>query len=161
MRRISFLLAVVAAIVLTACDKSRVYEKNQDFDNRYWLVNDQPEFEFSIGDTSLSYNLYGDIRNEVSYPKTNLYFTYYLYDSTHKLLQKKLISDLLFDQKTGEPFGNSGLGDIYDHQVPLLQDYTFAHPGKYKIKFEQFMRIDTVRGILAVGVRIEKSAEKK
>jgi gliding motility-associated lipoprotein GldH len=134
-----------------------IYEQNQDFENRYWLTEDQPEFEFFIDNAALRYNLYCDVRNEVSYPKSNIYLTYYLTDSAGVLLQKKLISDFLFDGKTGEPFGNSGLGDIYDHQLPLLKNYTFKHPGHYKIKFEQFMRMDTLPGILAVGVRVEKA----
>lgn len=155
MRKVGFLVLAASAIFFTACDKSRVFEMNHDFDSRYWLVKEQPEFEFRIQDTTTRYNLYCDIRNEISYPKTNLYFTYYLQDSS-RLLQKRLISDLLFDKKTGEPFGTSGLGDIYDHQVPILKNYRFAHTGAYKIKFEQFMRMDTLKGILALGVRVEK-----
>ena len=158
MRKVSLVLLAALAIFLSACDKKRIYEKNFDFENRYWLVKDQPEFEFSINDAAVRYNLYCDIRNEVSYPKTNLYLTYYLRDST-TLLQKKLISNLLFDEKTGQPFGTSGLGDVYDHRVPLLTGYTFKHPGKYTITLEQFMRLDTLRGILAVGIRVEKVVE--
>lgn len=158
MRKVSLVLLAALAIFLSSCDKKRVYEKNVDFEKRYWLVEDQPKFEFSIVDAAIPYNLYCDIRNEVSYPKTNLYLTYYLRDST-TLLQKKLISNLLFDEKTGQPFGTSGLGDVYDHRVPLLMGYTFKHPGKYTVTLEQFMRLDTLRGMLAVGIRVEKAVE--
>lgn len=158
MRKVSLALLAATAVLLSACDEKRIYEKNFDFENRYWIVNDQPEFQFSISDTAIPYNLYCEIRNEVSYPKTNLYLTYYLHDSVG-LLQKKLVSNLLFDEKTGQPFGTSGLGDVYDHKVPLLMGYRFKHPGTYTIKLEQFMRLDTLRGVLAVGVRVEKAVE--
>ena len=159
MRTVGIFMLTLAAVFFTACDKGRVYEMNRDFEGRQWLIKDQPEFEFPIHDTTTSYNLYCDIRNEVSYPKANLYFTYYLQDSV-RLLQKKLMSDLLFDEKTGAPYGTSGLGDIFDHQVPILHGYKFPHKGTYKIRFEQFMRMDTLPGVLAVGVRVEKSSDK-
>jgi len=158
MKKVGILLLAALTIFLSSCDKKRIYEKNVDFEKRYWLVKEQPKFEFSIEDTTIPYNLYCNIRNEVSYPKTNLYLTYYLRDST-TLLQKKLMSNLLFDEKTGEPFGTSGLGDVYDHQVPILKGYKFRHAGTYTITLEQFMRLDTLQGVLAVGIRVEKAAE--
>jgi len=158
MRRVGFLVLAVSTVLFSGCDNNRVYEVNHDFEQRYWQVKDQPEFEFSVSDTAIRYNLYFNIRNEVSYPKANIYFTYYLQDSS-RLLQKKLMSDLLFDEKTGAPFGTSALGDIYDHRVPMLTNYKFTHPGKYKIRLEQFMRMDTLMGVLAVGVRVEKRSD--
>ncbi len=65
------------------------------------------------------------------------------------------MNEQIFDQKSGEPLGDSGLGDIYDHQFLLMKNYQFVAPGKYKMVFEQYMRADTVQGILAVGVRVE------
>ena len=153
---------LLLAFLVIACDDKRIYEKNQDFDNRQWLITEKPSFEFAIEDTSSKYNLYFNVRNEVSYPKANLYFTYYIADSTGKEIQKKLRSEYLFDKKTGKPFGSSGLGDIYDHQIPIANQLQFKHPGKYNVSFEQFMRMDTLPGILAVGLRVEKiPAEKK
>lgn len=158
----SFVVMLSLAFLVIACDDNRIYEKNQDFDNQEWLISEKPSFEFLIEDTSSKYNLYFNVRNEVSYPKANLYFTYYIADSTGKELQKKLRSEYLFDKKTGQPFGSSGLGDIYDHQIPIANQYQFKNPGKYKVSFEQFMRMDTLPGILAVGLRVEKiPAEKK
>ena len=143
--------------ILLGCDQSRVYEQNADFPERYWTVNEKPEFEFTIEQPADTYTLYGNIRNSVSYPYARIFFNYYLQDSTGADIETKLESQYLFDAKTGKPFGNSGLGDIYDHSFPLLTNYQFKHRGRYKIKLEQLMRVDTLKGILAVGVRIEKS----
>ncbi len=96
------------------------------------------------------------VRNESDYPFANLYYQWQLKDSTGRELDKKLASDYLFDQKTGWPLGNSGLGNIYDHRFHLLEGYTFPYNGKYTLQYEQFMRTDTLRGILAVGLRIER-----
>jgi hypothetical protein len=48
------------------------------------------------------------------------------------------------------------LGDIYDHRFLLLQNYEFKFPGKYKVKLDQMMRQDTLMGVLAAGIIIEK-----
>lgn len=155
MRIVSILCLVT--LLISSCDKSRVFEKNKDLKDESWLVVNKPVFEFQIDNTSQPYNLYCNVRNEVSYPKANIYFSYSLTDSSGNVLETKLISHLLFDKKTGKPFGTTGLGDIYDHQIPLLKNYSFKYPSKYKMIFEQFMRIDTLPGILAVGLRVEKS----
>ncbi|HEY9049406.1 MAG TPA: gliding motility lipoprotein GldH [Ohtaekwangia sp.] len=148
---------MIIAILVTGCDDNRVYEQYADFEKGYWLVGDKPEFEFEIQDPGTRYNIYGNVRNAVSYPWSRLFMTYYLQDSIGNQMQKSLISEYLFDAKSGKPMGNSGLGDIYDHQVLLLKDYQFGKPGKYKVKFEQYMRTDTLQGILAVGLRIERA----
>lgn len=154
MRVIVFTL--LCAGLLTACNTNRVFERNEDLNDQSWLVGNTPSFDFLITDTTAHYNLYCNIRSEVSYPKANLYFTYYLTDSTGIAFEQKLISEFLFDKKTGKPFGKSGLGDIYDHQIVLLKNYKFNYPQKYTVAFEQFMRMDTLPGILAVGLRVEK-----
>jgi gliding motility-associated lipoprotein GldH len=158
----SFGIILSMTFLLMACDDNRLYEKNADLANEQWLITEKPSFDFVIDDTSIRYNLYCNIRNEVSYPKANIYLTYYLADSTGKSLQSKLLTQYLFDKKTGKPFGDSGLGDIYDHQIPIASKYEFKHPGKYNVTFEQFMRMDTLPGVLAVGLKVEKiPAEKK
>jgi gliding motility-associated lipoprotein GldH len=142
---------------LTACDDDRVFEQITDFGSREWLVSDKPTFEFEIDNSGAQYNLYCNIRNSVSYPYSRFFFTYYLEDSTGTELKKDLVGQLLFDAKTGEPFGKSGIGDLYDHQILLLKNHQFPRKGKYRVKFEQFMRMDTLPGILAVGLRVERA----
>ena len=61
----------------------------------------------------------------------------------------------LFDPKTGEPFGN-GLGDVFDHQFLLLENYKFERPGPYNFKLQQYMRMDSLPEVLSAGIRVEK-----
>ena len=150
-----FFIVIVFAIALTGCDQSRLYEDNSDFKDRTWKLSEAPEFEFTIKDLGKRYNLYYNIRNSLDYPYARLFVQYTLQDSTGRELSKKMISEFLFDQKTGQPLGSSGLGDVYDHRFPLLKEFEFKYQGKYKLKLEQFMRADTLIGILAVGARVE------
>jgi gliding motility-associated lipoprotein GldH len=146
-----------AAALLAACDQTRVYEKNIDFEQGAWLVGNKPEFTFNIADTNATYNLYCNFRNTLNYPYSRLFVTYYLQDSTGKVSRQKMVSKMIFDPRTGKPEGSSGLGDIYDHKILLIQGYKFRYRGPHAIKFEQLMRSDTLAGILAVGVRVEKN----
>lgn len=159
MRSIAFL--AVIAFMFTACDDSRVYEKNHDFSERYWLISEKPSFDFTIQDTALRYNLFCNIRNSVTYPYSRIFIRYSLQDSSKNELKNEMLTSFLFDEKTGKPFGSSGLGDIYDQQPELLRSFKFNTLGTYSITFEQFMRTDTLQGVLAVGVRVETSTEEK
>jgi len=152
---------ILLALIAVACHSDRVYEYNKEFKERAWKSSDTAFFEFAIRDLGKKYNVYYNIRNSLDYPYARLFVQYSLKDSTGVRLQKKLVSEFLFDQKTGRPRGNSGLGDVYDHQFMLLKGYEFKKRGLYKLNLEQFMRTDTLKGILAVGVRVEKTAEKE
>jgi gliding motility-associated lipoprotein GldH len=152
--RIVVFLSII--MLFNSCDDARVYEKNYDFKERYWLVNEKPSFEFTITPDQ-SYNLYCNLRNSVDYPYSRIFITYTLKDQAGSELKKEMIHTFLFNEKTGKPVGSSGLGDIYDQQILLLQNYTFKQPGTYTLQFDQFMRTDTLQGVLAVGLRVETS----
>ena len=154
-QKFSFLLIGILVCLLAACDNSRVYEDYKEFNSKTWHINDTVRFEFQITDTTKHYNLKFNVRNTLDYPYARLFVNYKLSDENNKTLSSKMISGYLFDQKTGNPFGNSGLGDIYDNQFPLLDQYSFYKAGKYHIRFQQFMRMDTLPGILAAGLRVE------
>lgn len=155
----AFLSLLIAGILLSACDNTRVFEQISDLENRQWIVTEKPQFEFTINDINQRYNLYSDIRNSVSYPYSRFFFMYYLEDSAGVELKKELVNEYFFDAKTGKPYGRSGVGDLYDHRFLLLENYQFKNAGKYRVVFEQFMRMDTLPGILSVGLRVER-AEK-
>jgi gliding motility-associated lipoprotein GldH len=156
----SFFAFVIIGSILVSCDDQRVYERNIDLNSRFWPIEEKPEFEFEITDSLESYNIYCNVRNSLDYPFARIFITYFLKDSAGVTLQKDLVRQLLFDEKTGEPFGDSGLGDIYDHRIPLKRGHRFPYAGKYRVSFEQFMRTDSLAGVLAVGLRVEKASAK-
>jgi gliding motility-associated lipoprotein GldH len=153
-----FILAV-AGLIFISCDSNRLYEYNKDFNDRTWKTSDTVAFDFKITDLRQKYNIYYSVRNSIDYPYARLFVNYSLSDSLGNELVKKLTVQDLFDQKTGKPTGSSGLGDIYDHRFLLLSKYEFTRTGKFFLKLEQYMRQDTLPGILAAGVRIEKAIE--
>lgn len=144
-------------MVLGSCDQYRIFEMNHPFDDRTWKVTEEPRFEFVIRDTLPTYHLYYNVRNTMDYPYARIFVMAHLYDSTQRELSRKMLNDDLFDQKTGRPLGASGIGDLYDHRFIIWRDQRFKYAGKYSIKLDQFMRLDTLKGLVAVGVRVERT----
>lgn len=144
-------------LILTGCDKSRVYEFDHDFNGSIWKASDVRSFEFEIADLAQLYNIHYRVRNSSEYPFSRIFVSFKLIDPTEVELQSGLVSNYLFDQKSGVPFGSSGVGDKFDHQFLLIGKRKFTKKGKYHVTLEQFMRTDTLSGIEALGVRVERA----
>jgi gliding motility-associated lipoprotein GldH len=81
-----------------------------------------------------------------------------LVDASGKVLWNKLLDTNLLDAKTGKPYG-TGIGDMYDHEIPLLKQYQFATQGLYTLKFKHQMRNDTLPDVMAIGVKVLESTQ--
>ncbi|GAB4125843.1 MAG: hypothetical protein OHK0045_00650 [Raineya sp.] len=143
--------------LLSACQEDGVvFEENKSIKEGLWKREEPISFEFDIQDTTKKYDLYYNIRNELSYPHYNLYVTYYLHYPDGKKIDSLLMDILLFDKNTGNPFGD-GTGGIRVHQLPAFLDFKFSQKGKYKYAFKQYMRLNPLKGILSMGLRIEEA----
>jgi len=151
---------IFLSCLLFSCDSDRLFEQNVTLENRYWRIDESVTFDFKVEDSSKPYTIYFNVRNSLEYPYARLFIQYTLSDSTGLEIDKKLNSQFLFDQKTGKPLGESGVGDVFDHQFLIIEKHIFEYPGKYQLKIEQYNRQDTLRGILAVGARIETFTTK-
>jgi len=156
MKRRVIVFLVSCSLIMAACGDGKVYQEYTDFDDRYWLASDTVKFYFTLDDTVSRYNLYCNIRNSTKYPFSRIFVNFSLADSSGGVYHKALLNDFLFDPKSGEPLGKTGLGDLYDHQVPVLRNYAFKGSGPFVIRMGQLMRTDTLEGVLSIGLGIEK-----
>jgi len=116
-----------------------------------WKSNYQPEFDFTISDTSSLYQLYFVIRHNEKYNYNNIWFNLYSQppgDTVHKSLTKVELA-------TNEGWKGSGMDDIYEHRQALT-DPLRLKAGKYHFKIEQMMREDPLQNVMNVGLRLEK-----
>ncbi|MEQ8239361.1 MAG: gliding motility lipoprotein GldH [Cyclobacteriaceae bacterium] len=143
---------------LFACDENRLFEDNYALTENYWHVDSAARFSFEVNDPQQPYDIFINIRNSSAYPYYNLYVKYTLEDSLGKEKFSSLENLILFDAKTGEPKG-SGLGDLFDHQFKLMEKYQFPQAGTYSLKYQQFMRIDSLPMVYFVGARVAKSID--
>jgi gliding motility-associated lipoprotein GldH len=150
----AILLGGLMAVSLISCDKTRVYDKMQDLDSSVWNDKQVLEFPIEIKNAELPYVISYTIRYDNEYPYYNLYINRELLDSAGVLLNKKMQGMDLFRATTGVPYGD-GMGAKKDYQIISEQNVRFPYPGKYTIKLHQYMRIERLPGLSAVGVRID------
>lgn len=149
-----------ALLLLAGCDPNRVYEQNVELPEGNWHIDNAPVFEFTIQDTTAVYNVAFNVRYNLQYEYYNLYLRHQLTGPDNTQLSAALHELLLMDAKTGKPLG-SGSSDTYDLQKVMLENVRFPKVGTYRLKLTQYMRRDPLPQMLAVGVRVEKSAESE
>ncbi len=147
-----FLLSITILMLFAQCDSNRVMENFSNLSG-FWHKDSVVAFSFDIEDLEKTYNLKAEFSNRFTYPYHNLYFNYRL-TSGDSVLEKELKEIILFDPKTGKPNG-AGAGNLFSHEIYLLQNYTFGAMGEYRIELEQFMRMDSLPDIERIGARVE------
>jgi len=154
MRYLLSIFTLIIIVFLGGCDNDRLFEEKRDFPERYWTFNDPATFQFEITNLQYKYDFSLNVRTTAEYKFQNLYIQYYLEDTTGRLVDEGLKNILLFHPVTGMPMGD-GMGS-YDVTRTFIEDFTFTKRGKYTLRLDQFMRIDTLKEVLSVGFRVEK-----
>jgi gliding motility-associated lipoprotein GldH len=154
MARIARWLIIALTIFFAGCNEKTAYEGKIDFPERCWVFRQPATFEFEIVDVDSTYEVLVDVRYAGTYQFQNIYLQYYLEDDEGMLYSKDLKNIQLFNAKTGIPLGG-GLGDLYSIEKPILENHRFVKPGKYRFRIDQFMRQDTLQGILSVGIKVQ------
>lgn len=140
---------------IASCDKSVVYKAHEDIKDGLWYIKNKPEFKVEIKDTTAKYNVYYLFRNALQYPYYNLYITRKITGPDGKEISDALEELYVSNETTGKPFGN-GLGDLFDHKVLFLKNYTFPQSGEYTFQLAQSMRQNPLPFIMSVGISVER-----
>jgi gliding motility-associated lipoprotein GldH len=146
--------AALLLLFLTSCDSGRIFEKNQEMPESGWAQTNTVKFDVEIKDPATPANFYINVRNADGYPYANLFLFIKTVFPNGKHSTDTL-ECILADEK-GKWLG-TGLGDIYDNQIPFKRNVRFPIAGTFRFEIEQGMRLETVPLILDIGLRIEKS----
>ncbi len=147
---------IFSIFIAFGCNRTRIFENNVKFSNRIWNKDSAAVFDFEITDINTDYKFYFNLRNTILYPYQNIYLSYSLEDTLGNVYDSDLTNINLFNSKTGKPYG-SGMGDIFDHQYLVIENYQFNNPGLYQFRIKQYMRMDSLPEIMSVGLRVERS----
>ena len=144
----------VSFLFFSACDGNRIFEENQAIPNNVWEVDNVLKFDVAIQDTLMPTNFYINIRNSEGYPYSNLFlFVTTIFPNGNTTIDT--LECVLADDK-GKWLG-SGMGDIYDNQIPFKKNVRFPISGTYTFEIQQGMRKDEIPLIMDAGMRIEKA----
>jgi gliding motility-associated lipoprotein GldH len=139
-------------IAVWSCDGNRVFEQNVDIPEGKWHQDSILFFNVNIQDTVSPHAILLNLRHESDYPKQNLFlFINIIAPSGHAI--RDTFEIIMADEK-GRWFG-SGLGDIWDLEIPFKYNVRFPVSGTYRFEFEQAMRYKILPNIRSVGLRVE------
>ena len=153
MRKSNLLYLISFIWFLTSCGVSSEFEDITDITNENWSADSLVSFNFEIKEEAL-YDVSYLVKNKTSYPYYNLYFKIDFRNES-ALVSDKLHEVILFNKKTGEPHGK-GLSGIMEHESIAFKKQKLTK-GKHSITLKQYMRVQNLRDIMAVGIKIVKA----
>jgi gliding motility-associated lipoprotein GldH len=154
-KRIFLLLTATVAV---ACQTDTLVDQTVSLAEKGWLQKNKVLIDFQVTDTVKSYDVQVALRQSNEYPYYNLYYVPKIVNAEGKVVKRAFVEAFFYDVKTGKPRG-SGLGDMYSHQYTIFKGVRFPKMGKYQISLEQYMRTDTLKGVISVGASIIETPE--
>ena len=148
------IIAVLSLIALTACNKGKIYEKRQQFDNYTWNRFKPLFFEVPIKDREIEYNVYLTLRHITQYPYDDLKINLTIYSPTGE--ERTTMHTFLVKDKSGKFLG-AGAGDLWDLKLLVKGKYYFNEEGKYKFQIDNLMDYYDIVGLADLGILIEKT----
>jgi len=152
-----FLFLILALVGMQSCKAPdlNVFERNVAIPAQSWSYHFLPSVDFNVSDTIASYNVLVVCRHTEAYAYKNLWV---LLDTRKpgEIKTQKERFELTLQDNTGRWYG-TGMDDIWEQRIPLYQNLHFDKPGVYTVTFEQNMRDEPLKGILDIGLRVEKA----
>ena len=157
-----FLLGLV--FCLTSCDKKRVFDEYASVDGK-WHKDSIITFEFEQNDTVSKYNLFINVRNNNSYPYSNLFLIVQMQEPGTRLTKVDTLQYVMANPDgtlLGEGFTDIKENKLWykGHEGP----FNFPKAGKYTVSIQHAMRkggevpgVLELEGITDVGFRIEST----
>jgi gliding motility-associated lipoprotein GldH len=142
---------------LIGCATDVVYEKSIPVNTYGWQINDSLKYTIDIADSTQRYDLSLAVRHRDVYDYTNLYVKIITKLPTGEI-KSEVVSLPLCDE-TGKWLGKCA-GDICFSRILLLKRTYFPVKGEYIFYVKHEMRVDELKNVLDLGLRIEKSAKK-
>ena len=152
--RLFIVPVLLCLLFFSSCDNNRIFEENKKIPAEGWSSSNVLKFDVDITNIEVPTNFYINVRNADGYPYNNLFLFIKTIFPNGKMSNDTL--ECILADENGKWLG-SGMGDIYDNQIPFKKNVRFPDPGKYKFEIQHGMRSDVIPLIMDVGLRIEKT----
>jgi gliding motility-associated lipoprotein GldH len=151
--KISFILIFISFILLMSCNSGVLFTDSFPIPEKTWKLSDIPIFKVPVTDTLTAYDLSFMIRTGSAYPFRNIFFFVTVTSSDGKTITDTL-QYALADEK-GSWYGK-GFGDIHALSLPFKSNVFFPLKGIYIFKIQHGMRIENLKGVYDIGLKVEK-----
>jgi len=143
----------MAIIALSSCNKGKIYEKRQQFDNYTWNRFKPLFFEVEVKDIQSEYNVYLTLRHITQYPYDDLKINLTVFSPANE--QRTTMHTFLIKDTNGKFLGE-GAGDLWDLKLLVKGKYYFNKEGTYKFQIDNLMDYFDIVGLMDLGLIVEK-----
>lgn len=153
---VSIFTGMILVFGLSSCSNQIIFEEMQEIPDYSWNYKKKFHFKFDIKDTNAVYNIYFHLRHGGNYGNSNIWVR-----RTVKT-PNKARHPYRYEFTLATPEGRwtgKGLGDIIDHQFILDERIRFHQNGTYTYTFNHEMRIDELKEIRSIGLKVVKVSE--
>lgn len=146
-------ISIVSILACLSCQQDAYYEVNKIIDNREWNYSDKIKFDVSIDDSTAKYDIFVNLRHQNSYDYANIYV---LLHQKGKSLQDTFIrKEIKLAELDGKWIGKSA-GTVLETQNLVHENFVFPDTGLYHFEIEQNMRVNPLKDIVDVGLKVVK-----
>ncbi len=153
--------AFLLVVFMVSCDRQIVKSEYSPTQNGIWNKDSVVAFSFKELDTLQEYNMFINVRNDGTYPYSNLFLIAELQFPNGDMLRDTLEYEMA--KPDGEWLG-TGYGSLKENKLWYKENVVFPTSGVYKLEISHAMRkngqvdgIVELEGITDVGYLIEKS----
>lgn len=144
----------ILLVVISACDKNRVYDDFITIPESGWYKDSLLHFEVPVSDTLSNHNLTIKVRNETTYSYRNLWLFIEIIQPSGETVKDS------FEVALADPAGKwlgKGFSGYKTYEAIYRRNVYFPASGNYQINILQGMRQENLKGIRDIGFRVEKN----
>ncbi|MFX0555974.1 gliding motility lipoprotein GldH [Maribacter sp. CXY002] len=157
----STLLILLVALCLFSCNTNVVTSEFKSVTGASWNRDSVMQFTFSKMDTLQKHHMYINVRNDDTYPYSNLFLIAALTTPDGEVIQDTLEYTMALPDGT---WLGKGSGNLKENKLWYKEDIVFSSSGVYTLEVAHAMRkngnvsgVIGLEGVTDVGLEITKS----
>lgn len=153
MKKITVIFAIISAFVMSSCSSRMMYDESVVIPEAKWDNKNVPYFDVKVEDTISVYSFALNVRHMEKYRYSNLYIF------LHTTFPNGNVTHDTIECTLAYPDGSwvgKGSGSMRSDKILLNPNLRFPLGGVYHFEIEQAMRDEILKGIVDVGISIEK-----
>jgi len=129
----SFIFIALSMMILTSCNKAKIYENRQEFENYTWNRLNALFFDVAVKDIDVEYNIYITVSHITQYPYEDLKVNLTIYSPSG---EERTTMHSIKIKDAQAKFLGAGAGDLWDVELLAKEKLRFKQAGTYQFQIE-------------------------